>query len=375
MFCASPSLCATEVGCIAHLRTLNAEMSSATGLGHGIWKPRGAGKIALPERAAHYAMLIILLEMLAYSQYLPTQVADSGLVDNPTLEGCRGGAPGPSGRCAVPEDISQPSLKLTLHPIPAPNAKVAVDHPLRVNRQEAERVLGRKLASKVEPHSNFITDPRITHYVNQLEQTLVNRSAVGGSYVVKVIDDVEINAFSLPGGFLYINGGLILAAENEAQLVAVLAHETAHVSARHMTKLENKRRLVRALFLVGGPAGYAMGRLCGGLFLLKIARDAEFEADRLALKYQYASGYDQSQFVQLLRNAFAEEEKVGFLGRLHDEHPSVETRVKRAQKTIARYVQPPVAYVIDTNDFHEIRKRVAAAMGVADADSSRAAAR
>ena len=239
--------------------------------------------------------------------------------------------------------------------------KNGVDRPSRIER-----------ALSVGPDSTFISDPTITQYVNRLEQTIVLNSGIRGRYVVKVINDVEVNAFSLPGGFLYVNSGLILAAENEAQLVGALAHETGHVTARHLTKLETKKRIVGRLFLLGGPAGYAIRELFGSLFLLKLARNAEFEADRVGLTYQYASGYDQTQFVRFLCNAFSDEEEAGFLARLRDEHPLVETRVNRATRIVAHYAKPRTDYVIDTNDFHEIKMRVAAAMGVSNPDSSRA---
>jgi beta-barrel assembly-enhancing protease len=240
-------------------------------------------------------------------------------------------------------------------------------HQMGLRTQEAEWLQGKKLASQFEPFSTFITDPSITEYVNRLEGKILQNSPARRRYLVKVVSDVEVNAFSLPGGFLYVNGGLILAAENEAQLVAALAHETAHVNARHVTKIGNKRRIGRRIALVAGPAGYAVRRLFGGLFLLKLVRNAEFEADRLGLQYQYASGYDPSQFTKLLQNAFMDEQEFGFFARLLDEHPRTTARIKRAEETMVHHPQQ-VNYIVDTSEFHLIKERVAAKMRVANPD-------
>jgi len=310
--------------------------------------------------------VLFILGTLAYAQRPPVTVGRSAPIKVPedTL----------TAGAMLPISLSnqQASDKPDGHNGKAIANKNGVDRPMTLRRQEAERIVGEKMVSEFEPHSTFISDPTITQYVNRLEQTIVLNSGIRGRYVVKVINDVEVNAFSLPGGFLYVNSGLILAAENEAQLVGALAHETGHVTARHLTKLETKKRIVGRLFLLGGPAGYAIRELFGSLFLLKLARNAEFEADRVGLTYQYASGYDQTQFVRFLCNAFSDEEEAGFLARLRDEHPLVETRVNRATRIVAHYAKPRTDYVIDTNDFHEIKMRVAAAMGVSNPDSSRA---
>lgn len=241
--------------------------------------------------------------------------------------------------------------------------------PISMRISRAEWVQGNKLASKFDTHTSFISDPPVSAYVNDLEQRILKSSSNQGRYVVKVVADGEVNAFSLPGGFLYVHGGLLLAAENEAQLVAALGHETGHVAGRHMTGIESKKRVGKILAFVTGPAGFGFKKLAGRLLLLKMLRNAEFEADRLALQYQYASGYDPAQFVKLLQNTFPQEQHSGFYARLFDEHPLTGTRIKRAEQVIADCFRPK-DYVLDTADFHRVKARVAAAMGVANPETA-----
>jgi hypothetical protein len=212
---------------------------------------------------------------------------------------------------------------------------------------QAEWTSGKKLADDLERHITLISDPNITEYLNRLEQAIVLNSHLRGCFVVKLVNDVEANAYSFPGGFLYVTSGMILTADNEAELIAALAHETGHVTARHFTKLEAKRRW----------------RL-GQLVTLKLLRNAEFEADRLALKYEAASGYDPIELARLLENAFQEEgEPSSFFARLFDAHPSTDKRIKRARQATNRLV-PQTDYVVDTSEFHEVKGQVADVTGV-----------
>src|SRR5690242_979386 len=170
---------------------------------------------------------------------------------------------------------------------------------------EKEISLGKQLAQEVERQSRVINDPVVAEYVNRIGQNLVRNSDAKVPFTIKVIDNDEINAFALPGGFFYVNTGMILAADNEAELAGVMAHEIAHVAARHATKNATKSEIFNLasipLIFLGGPAGYAVRQVMGlavPLGFLKFSRDAEREADLLGLEYQYATGYDPEEFVR-----------------------------------------------------------------------------
>ena len=170
---------------------------------------------------------------------------------------------------------------------------------------EREIALGQDLSRQVEESSKLVTDPAITEYVNRIGQNLVRNSDSRVPFTIKVIDSGEVNAFALPGGFFYVDSGLILAADSEAELAAVMAHEIAHVAARHATKNMTKQQIWNMasipLMFVGGPAGYAIAEVASiavPMGFLKFSRDAEREADMLGLQYDYAAGYDPQAFVQ-----------------------------------------------------------------------------
>ena len=185
---------------------------------------------------------------------------------------------------------------------------------------------------------------------------------------MKLVKDVEANAYSYPGGFVYVTTGMILDAENEAGLVAALAHETGHVAARHFTKIQGRRRLWNRFSWVGGPPGYAIGWRVGALFALRQSRNAEFEADRLALKYQVASGYDPRELARLLQDLYQQEgEPASFFSWLLDTHPSTDARIKRVTHALP-HLQSRTDYVVDTSEFQNVKSQVANLMGVANPD-------
>jgi len=217
----------------------------------------------------------------------------------------------------------------------------------------------------MERHETIIQDPELSKYLNRLEQDIVRKSHLQGCFVVELIQDVEANAYSLPGGFLYVTSGLMLLAQSEGELTAALAHETAHVAAHHFTRIEHQRRVWGRVALAGGPAGYLVRRVLGPLLTRKLVRNAEFEADRLSLKFQSASGYDMTEFSELLRSIFQDENKpASFVERLFDTHPLITTRITRLQNVGARMLRAPTNQIVDTSDFHEVKKRLSGLLKV-----------
>ena len=233
---------------------------------------------------------------------------------------------------------------------------------------EREIAVGQDLAKQVEQSSKLVTDPEIIEYVNRIGQNLVRNSDSRVPFTIKVIDSGEVNAFALPGGFFYVDSGLILAAESEAELAAVMAHEIAHVAARHATKNMTKQQLWNMaslpLMFVGGPAGYAIAEIASiavPMSFLKFSRDSEREADMLGLQYDYAAGYDPQAFIQFFERLKTEEKnKHSKVAKLFSTHPMTADRITAAQTEIKTYFPGRDSYVVDTSEFESMRARLLA---------------
>ena len=222
---------------------------------------------------------------------------------------------------------------------------------------EEERKLGQALAHDLESSSKLVTDPVITEYVNRLGQRIVANSDAQVPFTIRVIESDEINAFTLPGGYLYVETGLILAADNEAELAGVLAHEVAHVAARHATREKTRMEIWRYAsipLLFGGLAGIVTPML-----FTKFGRDAEREADLLGLEYEYVAGYDPQAVIQFLEKLHArEEQKQSLVAKVLATHPVTEDRIRRAYKEISSFLPDKPEYVLDTSEFQEVKARV-----------------
>ena len=213
----------------------------------------------------------------------------------------------------------------------------------------------------------MVTDPVITEYINRIGQNLVRNSDARVPFTIKVLDNEEINAFALPGGFFYVDSGLILAADNEAELAGVMAHEIAHVAARHATKNMTRAQIWNMasvpLIFIGGPVAYAISevaRLAVPLGFLKFSRDAEREADLLGLEYDYASGYDPEAFVEFFEKLkLDEKKKQNFVAKAFATHPMNAERIKAAQDEIRKYLPDRSEYVVNTSEFEDIKARLA----------------
>jgi len=233
---------------------------------------------------------------------------------------------------------------------------------------EKEVAMGKQYAAMIESSVKMVSDPVISEYVNRLGQNLVRNSDAKVPFTIKVIDSDEVNAFALPGGFFYVNSGLVLAADEEAELAGVMSHEIAHVAARHATRQMTRGNLVNLasipLIFVGGGLGYAVRSAAGlglPLTFLRFSRGFEEEADFLGLQYMYKSGYDPQAYVTFFEKLQAKEKKKpGTLSKAFSTHPQTPDRIKRTQQEIARILPAREQYVISTSEFDTVKARLAA---------------
>ena len=287
-------------------------------------------------------------------------------------------APSTTGQSKTTQDQSQPAV-----PTKAANAK-----PLSVNEDpsmigkrninkgiiipkiagstEKEVKLGQQLAAEVDREAKFIDDPLITEYVNRVGQNIVLHSDAKVTFTIKVIDSDEVNAFALPGGFFYVNKGLLLAADNEAELAGVMAHEIGHVAARHA--MENQAKATIAEYaamagsiFIGGIPGMIYQNTAGfgllGIFM-KFSRSAEEEADRLGVQYMYAAGYDPNAMATMFEKLEAKnKKKPGLISRAFATHPAPPDRRAAALALAARFPERE-EYVISSSEFQRVKGRL-----------------
>jgi beta-barrel assembly-enhancing protease len=245
--------------------------------------------------------------------------------------------------------------------------KRRVDRGVNMYSFDQEQSMGRRMAEDIESGCRLLEDPIVNRYVNELGQRLARNSDVKIPLIIKVVDSDEVNALALPGGYFYVNTGLILAAQNEAELAAVMAHEIAHVAARHATRNMTKMQIWNLasipLVFFGGPAAMAVRQVSSLAFpmsVMKFSRDAEREADLLGIEYEYASGYDPVAFVNFFERLRANEGKhnPNIVAKAFATHPMNRDRIDRAQKEIESMLPARDEYIVDTSRFVEIQARL-----------------
>src|ERR1700733_2277734 len=232
---------------------------------------------------------------------------------------------------------------------------------------EKEIAIGKQLAQEVERQAKIVDDPVIAEYVNRVGQNLVRNSDAKVPFTIKVLDSEEVNAFALPGGFFFVNSGLILKADSESELAGVMAHEIAHVAARHGTRNATRGELAQiamipVMVMSGGWTGYAIyqgAHLAIPMGFLSFSRQFESEADYLGLQYMYKAGYDPTAFVDFFEKIQSKEKKKpGSMSKVFSTHPMTDDRIKASQNEIQQILVAKPEYVVNTSEFNDVKARL-----------------
>jgi predicted Zn-dependent protease len=282
----------------------------------------------------------------------------------PPAEAKKKGDPGADVPIASPDNVKPKNTKEDVDAV----GNRSVGKGINFYSIEREIGLGKSLAQEVERSSKLIDDPIVTEYVNRVGQNLVRNSDAKVPFTIKVIDSDEVNAFALPGGFFYVNSGLVLRAQEESELAGVMAHEIAHVAARHGTKQATKGDLIQIasipamIMLPYGWAGYGIYQGMNFLIpmtFLKFSRDAEREADFLGLQYMYKAGYDPNSYVTFFERIQADEKRrPGTIGKAFSTHPPTQDRIENTQKEIARILPSRPEYIVTSSEFDSVKSRL-----------------
>ena len=248
---------------------------------------------------------------------------------------------------------------------------------------ETDIKMGKQYAQMVDSSSKLVSDPVVTEYVNRLGQNLVRNSDAQVPFIFKILESDQVNAMSLPGGFVYVDTATILAADGEAELAGVMAHEIAHVAARHATRQLTRSQYANIgtlpLIFMGGGVGFAV-RTAAGIGLpmtfMSFQRGFEAEADYLGLQYMYKAGYDPQSFVSFFEKLEAmEKKKPGTLAKTFASHPQTPDRIAQSQEEIEKILPARPEYTVTTSEFEDVKARLASLENrrkmVDDKDSSK----
>ena len=228
---------------------------------------------------------------------------------------------------------------------------------------EKELALGKQLAEEIRKQARLVEDPIITEYVNRLGQNLARNSDVTFPVTFNLIESEEIGAFTLPGGFIYVNTATLKLSDNESELASVIAHELGHAAARHATRQASTQKLLDLATLpvaiFGGIGGYALRQLGAPLALFHFSRDFETEADFLGLQYLWKAGYDPESSINMFERVESmERRQPGAVSQLFHTHPMTADRIARTQHNICQILPNRAEYVINTSDYEDIRTRL-----------------
>jgi predicted Zn-dependent protease len=232
---------------------------------------------------------------------------------------------------------------------------------------ETEIRMGKSYAMQLEKSVKFVTDPVVVEYVNRIAQNLVKNSDAKVPFTIKVIDSDEVNAMALPGGFMYVNSGLILTADDEAEMAGVIAHEISHVAAHHAVREQTRMNYAQLgtipLIFIGGWTGYGIyeaAQIGIPLTFLQFSRGFESQADFLGVQYMYRAGYDPQAFVTIFEKLEnLEKTKPHLISKAFSSHPQTPDRIEATQKEIATILPPRAEYVVTTSEFDDVKARLA----------------
>jgi len=272
------------------------------------------------------------------------------------------------GQAGSSVPLGQPRGPLTEEENPLLIGKRNVNkHQINFYSLEKEAAAGRQFAADVDRSVKLIDDPIVVEYINRVGQNIVLNSDAKVPFTIKVIDTDEVNAFALPGGFFYVNKGLILAADNESEIACVMAHEIGHVCARHQMEQASKGQIanfamIPLIIFTGGIAGIAAQNAANILVpmgFLKFTRNAEAEADMLGAQYAWAAGYDPNGMLTFFEKIQGKEKKKpGTISKLFDSHPPTPERIEKTRNLLARFPERN-EYVVTTSDFDKVKNRLA----------------
>jgi predicted Zn-dependent protease len=279
-----------------------------------------------------------------------------------------------------PTPGQEPAQTSTESGVGAPKGKLTDDeNPLMIGKRNInahqinfyslnkEVALGRQLAADVDRQGKFIEDPVVTEFVNRVGQNIALHSDAKIPFTIKVLDSDDVNAFALPGGFLYVNKGAILAADTESELAGVMAHEIGHVAARHGVEQASKATLanyamIPLIFMTGGLGyiAYQAAQIGVPLTFLKFSRNVESEADKLGAQYMWAAGYDPNNFLSFFEKLEKKEKhKPGTLSKLFGTHPPTPDRIVKVHDLLARFPDRD-EYTVSTSEFNRVKSRLLA---------------
>jgi predicted Zn-dependent protease len=232
---------------------------------------------------------------------------------------------------------------------------------------ETEIRMGKSYAMQMEKSVKFVNDPTVVEYVNRIAQNLVKNSDAKVPFTIKVIDSDEVNAMALPGGFMYVNSGLILTADDEAEMAGVIAHEISHVAAHHAVREQTRMNYAQLgtipLIFIGGWTGYGIyeaAQIGIPLTFLQFSRGFEAQADFLGVQYMYRAGYDPQAFVTIFEKLEnLEKTKPNLISKAFSSHPQTPDRIEATQKEIATLLPPRAEYVVTTSEFDDVKARLA----------------
>ena len=336
----------------------------------------GGSRIKLPSSISYYARLLICSSLLFCGQQVWAS-ENQGSSDSKAAEEASSSAASTSRTAPGSEEKTEKSGKYDVDRIGQRQTGKGVN----LYSLEKERALGKAMAASIDQHTIFVTDPDINDYINRLGQKLARNSDAQVPFTIKVIDSQDLRTFALPGGFLYVDRGLIMEVDSEAELAGLMAHEIAHVAARHATRFATRKYAWNVLSIplayLSGPAAIATKQI-GPLSLRKFSRDAEIEADLLGIEYQYAAGYDPQAFVEALEKLHRLESQVrARVGKgqpmaanvsLHNQivrafanYPPTEERIQKVQTEISTLLPNRNDYICDTSEFQEVKAKLALA--------------